>query len=109
MLLTHTVRLVGDSIALRIHCAGGSAFTTGTVTVRTKTALHGARRTLGSASFNCPGTTVRTAHVVVRESLRALLRAHRHAVTATAFLALRDEGGALSVATPSLLVALGRR
>ena len=107
VLLTRTGRLVGDAIALRLRCPTGSAFNTGTVTLRTTAALHGARRTLGSASFNCPGGGSRTTHVVVRASIRKLLRRHARAVLATAFLALRDGSGALAVTTPSLRVAMG--
>ena len=91
--LTRSARLAEDSVALRLHCAAGAA-STGTVTLRTMTRLHGAHRTLGTAAFGCAAGKTRTVHLTVRKSMRRLLRSHHHSVTLAAFVVTHGDGPA---------------
>lgn len=101
-LALRTARIRGGWVALRLRCPSGSAVSTGTLTLRTTTKLHGARRTLGTAAFTCPAGQIRTVHVAVRPGIARLVRRHRGAVLSAAFMVTRNAAGA-SVAARSAL------
>jgi hypothetical protein len=90
-LVTHTVRLRGNRITIKIRCPKGSVCN-GTAKIRTTTSLAGHHRTLGTHAFQAPGGKKRSVTFSLSPANAARIRA-KHTVKALVFVVSRGSGG----------------
>jgi hypothetical protein len=90
-LVTHTVRLHGHRLTIKIRCPKGSVCN-GTVKIRTTTKLAGQHRTLGTHAFQAPGGKKRSVTFSLSSANAARIRA-KHTVKALVFVVSRGAGG----------------
>jgi hypothetical protein len=90
-LVTHTVRLHGKRITIKIRCPKGSVCN-GTAKIRTTTKLAGHHRTLGTHAFQAPGGKKRSVTFILSSVNAARIRA-KGTVKALVFVVSRGAGG----------------
>jgi hypothetical protein len=90
-LATHTVRLHGNRLTIKIRCPKGSVCN-GTAKIRTTTNLAGHHRTLGTHAFQAPGGKKRSVTFSLSSANAARIRA-KHTVKALVFVVSRGAGG----------------
>jgi len=90
-LVTHTVRLHGKRLTIKIRCPKGSVCN-GTAKIRTTTKLAGHHRTLGTHAFQAPGGKKRSVTFTVSSVNAARIRA-KGTVKALVFVVSRGRGG----------------
>jgi hypothetical protein len=90
-LVTHTVRLHGKRLTIKIRCPKGSVCN-GTAKIRTTTKLAGHHRTLGTHAFQAPGGKKRSVTFTLSSTNAARIHA-KHTVKALVFVVSRGAGG----------------
>lgn len=114
-LASSTLAVSGGSASAKVSCPAGVATCSGTVTLRTLTAVsagaHAARKailTLGSASFTVAGGQTRTVTVRLSSAARRLL-ARSHTLRARVTVVAHDPSGAGSTVASTVVLHAGRK